>query len=144
MMKLMLDEWPVLCFQRVRGQECDMCNHQDKTRGSPAKEKLFCSGMGMQFLNMEQTYSIVRSKAEDDHHILYLLQNQTTVVQLAKFLPIILDTEERRGIRGPPEVFNTIINKYGLSATDSMIRAAIKSIPGGQEHRDGRLYIAKK
>ena len=143
MMKLMLEEWPVLCFQRARGQECDMCKHQDKKGGSLAKEKLFCSGIGMQFLNMEQTYYIARSKTEDNEHILYLPQNQTTVVQLAKFLPIILDAEERRGIKAPPGVFNTIINKYGLSAPDSMIRAAIKSIPGGQEYKDGRLYIVK-
>ena len=58
-----------------------MCKHQDKKGGSLAKEKLFCSGIGMQFLNMEQTYYIVRSKAEDNEHILYLPLKQLEAVR---------------------------------------------------------------
>ena len=108
--------------------------HQDKT------QKLFCTGTGMQFLNLAQTYSIVRRKAEDDDHILHLPHNKTTVLQLAKFLPIILVAKERRGIKGKPHVYVTIINSYGLSVTDRMIREAVLSIQGGKEYADGRLY----
>ena len=143
-MKLMLEEWKFLCFQRARSQPCDMCRYQD-TQGfhRDKTQKLFCTGTGMQFLNLAQTYSIVRRKAEDDDHIFHLPHNKTTVLQLAKFLPIILDAEERRGIKGKPHVYVTIINSYGLSATDRMIREAVLSIQGGKEYADGRLYIAK-
>ena len=138
-MKLMLEEWKFLCFQRARSQPCDMCRYQD-TQGfhQDKTQKLFCT-----FLNLAQTYSIVRRKAEVDDHIFHLPHNKTTVLQLAKFLPIILDAEERRGIKGKPHVYITIINSYGLSATDRMIREAVLSIQGGKEYADGRLHIAK-
>ena len=143
-MKLMMEEWNCLCFQRARGQDCDMCRYQDRPQDTSQDKThmLFCYGFGMQFLDLEKTYSIIRMKAVDEDHIIYLPNNNTTVMQLAKFLPIILEAEQKRGIRGSPQVFNSIINRYGVSTTDRMITEAIKSI-GGTQHNDGRLYIAK-
>ena len=42
-----------------------------------------------------------------------------------------------------PHVYGTLINSYGLSATDRMIREAILSIQGRTEYANRRLYIAK-
>ena len=69
-MKLMLEEWKILCFRRARREPCDMCSYQDtEGQGQDKTQKLFCNGTGMQSLNFAQTYIIVRMKAEDDDHI---------------------------------------------------------------------------
>ena len=141
-MKLIMEEWNCLCFQRAKGQDCDMCRYQDKAE-EPSHDKTrmqFCYGVGMQHLDLEKTYAIIRMKAADEDHIIHLPNNNLTVMQLARYLPIMLRAEQRRGIRGSPKVFNGIITGYGVSTTDRMITEAVIAI-GGAQHNDGRLYL---
>ena len=98
--KVILEEWSVLCFQRARGQSCDLCRHQERPQDKPQdKTRLpYCYKVGMQYLDLEKTYAIVTMKADDKNHIIYLPNNHTTTMQLAKFLPLIVDAEEKKGL----------------------------------------------
>ena len=50
-------------------------------------KKLFCTAAGLQVLDFSKTYTIVRSKAEDQDNLLHLVHSTKTVMKLSKLMP---------------------------------------------------------
>ena len=118
-MKRILEDSEYLCFQLARNLDCDYCNRQDsRGRHQDMSKKLFCTAAGLQKLDFSNTYTIARSKADDQDNLFHLVHIMETVTELSKFLPKMMDLENMRGNQAKSETYANIFNGYGLSAMD--------------------------
>ena len=138
-MTWMLDHWDILCFQRAKGETCNLCKYTEGNLHHDHTRKTFCTGSTQQTLNYANTYLLVSMKAADKANVFHLPDSNTTELKLAKFLPYMLLAEDRTGHQLLLQAYMSMINRYGLSATPTTLKQAIMS--NGEQYRDDRLRI---